>query len=151
MRIFIFLTLFFILSNCSTVEVAREVTKATKSIKESIQNFNQEKMEIKKEKEDLKIERDKERVLANEQKKIIEIKFIGLNLAEIEIKLGKPSLLRIDGNTKIARFDKNSCRIFFFFNQKYKNPKVEYFEIRDRNGQLINNKKKIKNCYKNLY
>ena len=69
MRIFIFLTLFFILSNCSTVEVAREVTKATKSVKESIQNFNQEKMEIKKEKEDLKIERDKERVLANEQKK----------------------------------------------------------------------------------
>lgn len=154
MQIFKFLILFFMLSGCSTVEVAREVTKATTSIRESIEVFNQEKKEeerrIEKEKEVLQVEKKKEKKLINEQKKITEIAFIGKSLDEIISKLGEPMLLRVDGNTKIARFDNNSCRIFLFFSQSKNTNKVEYFEIRDKDGKLIEERRRIEACYKNL-
>ena len=51
MRIFLLFILIILLSNCTTVEFAKEITKATKSIKtssnniiESLENNNQEKI-----------------------------------------------------------------------------------------------------------
>ena len=51
MRILILFSLFILLSNCTTIEVAKEVTKVTKSIQTSVDNIvksssnnNQEKV-----------------------------------------------------------------------------------------------------------
>ena len=59
-------------------------------------------------------------------------------------------MLRVDGKTKMTRFDTNNCRLFLFFNNQINNPKVKHFEIRDKKGNIINEKDKIQNCYKNF-
>ena len=55
-----------------------------------------------------------------------------------------------DGNTKLARFDTSNCRIFVFFNLSENKQRVEHFEIRDQQGELIKTKEKIQHCYKNF-
>ena len=165
MRIFLFFTFILLQSGCTTIEVAKEVTKASKSIKTSVSNIinidkkteeiedNDESVasindSIEKEKEILEVEKKKEKKVVKEQKKIIKINFIGKTLNKIKSSLGEPQLIRLDGNTKTVRFDKNSCRLFLFFNSNKSPPKVEHFEIRDIQGNLINSKERIQDCYK---
>jgi len=146
-------------SGCTTVKVAKEVTKASNSIKTSfeklINNQDDDNLEdknktnnMKKEMEALEKERKKERELAINQKKIIKNNFVGKTLNQVKSNLGDVSLNRYDGNTQIIRFDINSCKLFLFFNSNTNTPKVEYFEIRDEIGNLISSKEKIQECYK---
>tara|TARA_B100000965_G_C18981204_1_gene494125 strand:- start:24 stop:500 length:477 start_codon:yes stop_codon:yes gene_type:complete len=150
---------------CASVEVAKEVTKASKSIKTTVENITKknndedikitdkedsEKFLIEKEKEIVKVEQKKEKKLVKEQKKITKINFIGKNLDELNSLLGKENLFRIDGNTTLVRFDEKTCRLFLFFNSNKLNAKVEHFEIRDQTGNLVKTKEKIQVCYDNF-
>ena len=170
MRIFLIFTLILILVGCNSIEVAKEVAKASKSISASVnQVINIEKKtkkiddkeivdndetsaviddSIEKEKKILEVAKKKEKKLVTKQKKIIKINFIGKTLNKIKSSLGEPQLIRLDGNTKTVRFDKNSCRLFLFFNSHKTTPLVEHFEIRNIKGDLINSKEKIQVCYK---
>jgi len=175
MRILLFLIFILILSGCSSVKVAKEITKATSSIKTSVKKIinNEEKIKKKldiselsigeneekyieiidtfaKKKETLNIEKKKEKKLFREQKKIIKINFLGKTLKQLKSDLGEPQLIRFDGNTKTARFDTKKCRLFLFFNSIVSVPRVEHFEIRDIKGNLINTKEKIQICYKDF-
>ena len=161
MRIFLLLILMLIQSSCTTVEVAKEVTKATKSIKKSVDkiiNTEEKKDEaptlvndsIEQEKEILEVEKKKEKKLFKEQKKIIEINFLDKTLNELKRIFGEPQLLRLDGDVQTARFDTNTCRFFLFFNSNVDFSHVKHFEIRDNKGNLINTKEKIQECYKDL-
>ena len=69
---------------------------------------------------------------------------------QIKRILGQPSLIRVDGNTKTIRFDTMNCRLFVYFNTNDKVMKSQYYEIRNINGNLIENKEKIKKCYQEL-
>ena len=155
MRIFLFFSIILILYGCSTVKIAKEINKATESIKTSVEKIvNDENSQknsppeelvkviptesIEKEIAKIEIERKKEKKLIIKQKKIIEISFIGKKLYELTINLGEPNLIRIDGNTKIARFDTNACRLFLFLNSNKNLQLVEHYEIRDVSGNLIN-------------
>ena len=189
MRILLLFSIIALLSNCTSVEIAKELTKATKSIKTSIDNIvkssadtNQEEIieeknvdkkiidqeiaNLEKEKNvDKKIidqeiidqeianlekeKKEKEKII-KEQKKKTKINFLGKNFNEIKLIVGEPILLRTDGNSKTARFDNNFCQLFLFSNAKTKNFRVEYFEIRNKEGKLIINQKKIEKCYKNF-
>ena len=155
-----------ILYGCSTIEVAKEVTKATKSIKTSIDNIasvqektkvsdNAEKEkkqpdDIEKEKEKIVVEKKKERDVAKKQKKITTIKFLGKTLPELIKEFGYPDLTREDGNTKTVRFDTLSCRLFLYFNLTINQSRVEHYEIRDTKGNLVNKNKDIKKCFQEI-
>ena len=179
MRILILFSLFILLSNCTTIEVAKEVTKVTKSIQTSVDNIvksssnnNQEKV-IEEETNDKQIidqeieetndkqiidqeianlekEKKEKKEIIKEQKKETKINFLGKNFNEIKLMIGEPTLLRIDGNSRTVRFDNNFCQLFLFSNAEIKNARVEYFEIRNKVGKLIINKEKIEKCYKNF-
>ena len=161
------LLLFFIvlLSNCSSVKIAKELTKVTGSIKTSVDNVinnsknsNQDGSgdEISSDKKiineviaNLEKEKNEKKKIINAQKKV-NTKFLGRTFNEVQLMIGEPQLIRIDGNSKIARFDNNFCQLFLFTNTKIKNDIIKYFEIRNREGKLIINKKKIENCYENF-
>ena len=81
------------------------------------------------------------------QKKYVEISLLGKDKAQIISKLGKPSLIRKNISTYSMRFDKKNCITYVFFNTKQQNPLVQYFELRDNNGNLLINKKDINNCF----
>ena len=164
----IHLLLFFsiiVLCGCSTIEVAKEVTKATKSIKTSIDNIvstqEEEKQpddiqeeeqpdDVEKEKEKIIVEKKKERDVAKKQKKITTIKFLGKTLPELIKEFGYPDLTRQDGNTKTVRFDTLSCRLFLYFNLTINQSRVEHYEIRDTKGNLVNKNKDIKKCFQEI-
>ncbi len=164
-----------ILSGCATIEVAKEINKATNSIKTSIQNIasnkeepekeisveeNKEK-ENKKELEELKeeilleknviiIEKKKEKTVVLKQNKITANSFVGKTLKEITQNLGKPKLLREDGKTITARFDTKSCRVFVYFNRSIKKSRVEHYELRNAFGELIEKQTDIKKCFEEI-
>ena len=164
----IFSLIFFLQIGCSTIEVAKEVTKATESIKNTITNIGDKKEAellneedissletenqkiLEKEKETVEVEKEEERKKVIEQKKIIEVSFLDKTLLEIKKNLGERQMLRVDGEIKMTRFDTNNCRLFLFFKNQLDNPKVKHFEIRDTKGNIINDKEKIQNCYKNF-
>tara|TARA_Y100001970_G_scaffold289403_1_gene419625 strand:+ start:882 stop:1415 length:534 start_codon:yes stop_codon:yes gene_type:complete len=174
MRIFLFLLISILLSNCATIEIAKEVSKASESIQASVKkitkkddkeeeiakNNNLEKnqnqtleekvVEIKKEKASIKIEKEEEEKIVKKQKQLVEINFIGQTVNEVYEKLGESNLLRFDGNTQTMRYDTNSCRLFLFFNSSISLPSVKHFEFRDSKGRLINSKAKINECYINF-
>ena len=174
MRIFLFLLFILILSGCTTIEVAKGVSKASKSIQTTVQKigggddkiektkeneqsvFNEnmtleEKVSaVKKEKEIVEVEKKQQKKLVKKQKEVIEVNFVGKTINEIYIKLGDSNLLRLDGNTQTMRFDSRSCRLFLFFNSTIPIPRVEYFEMRDEKGNLIKEKMNIEKCYKNF-
>ena len=145
-----------VLCGCSTIEVAKEVTKATKSIKTSIDNIASTQEEtktsdyIEKEKEKIVVEKKKERDVAKKQKKITTIKFLGKTLPELIKKFGKPNLTREDGNTKTVRFDTLNCRLFLYFNLTINKSRVEYYEIRDTKGNLVDKSEDIKKCFQEI-
>ena len=160
MRILLLFSLIMILPNCATVEVAKEVTKASKSIKTSVSNMikgsdiiqseGEGKKEIDQEIESLEKEKRAKEIIIKEQKKKTKINFLGKDSDEIQLILGDPLLLRIDGNSRTLRFDNDFCQLFLFSNLKSKGGVIDYFEIRNRQGKLIINKEKIEKCYKNF-
>jgi len=167
MRIFLIFSFMLMLSSCTTIEVAKEVTKASQSIKTSVNKIinadqkNQSKNadkevsppvpdSIVEEIETLEEEEEDEREKIKEQKKIVEVVFLGKTLEEVKVLLGDPKLERRDGNTQTLRFDANDCRLFLFFNTGGNSGMVKHIELRDSHGKLINVKKKIQECYKYL-
>ena len=169
MRIFLFLTLIVILTGCATIEVAKEVSKASKSIQTSVKKITgkeetnkakegvivsksnelEEKInKAKKEKEVVEVEKKQQQKLVTKQKEAIEINFIGKTINEIYMRLGDSDLFRLDGNTQTMRYDIDTCRLFLFFNSTIPIPRVDYFEMRNEKGNLIKEKANIENCYK---
>ena len=148
--------LIIILSGCTSVKVAKVVTKTTNSVKTSIEKITDKKSKIKEkdnltqEKEEIVIEQKKEKAVAAKQKRNIAIKFLGKTLPELIKEFGEPTLIRLDGTTKTARFDTSSCRLFVFFNLKIKKSGVDYYEIRNTKGNLVDRKKNIEKCFKEI-
>lgn len=148
--------LIIILSGCTSVKVAKVVTKTTNSVKTSIEKITDKKSKIKEkdnltqEKEEIVIEQKKEKAVAVKQKRNIAIKFLGKTLPELIKEFGEPALIRLDGTTKTARFDTSSCRLFVFFNLKIKKSGVDYYEIRNAKGNLVDRKKNIEKCFKEI-
>jgi hypothetical protein len=156
-----------VLSSCTTIEVAKEVTKASQSIKTSVNNMinsnkktndidDKKKMSspkpdnITEEINVLEREEKDEKEKLKEQKKIVRIVFLGKTQEEIKVLLGVPQLKRTDGNIQIFRFDENNCRLFLFFKTKTNPITVKHSELRNNYGDLINVKEKIQECYKDL-
>jgi hypothetical protein len=167
MRIFLIFSFMFMLSSCTTIEVAKGVTKASQSIKTSVNNIinaDQKNQGISGDQEvsppvldniieEMKIleeEEKDEREKIKEQKQIVEVVFLGKTHEEIKVWLGTPTFERKDGNTQTLRFDANDCRLFLFFNTAANSAMVKHIELRDGHGNLINVKKKIQGCYKDL-
>ena len=155
--IFNYLLILFLYS-CTTVEVAKEITKVTSSVKTSIQKISNENEEItdlnkevkeeelKKEKQKIITEKKKTKEVITKQSQITKIEIIGKNIDQLKMEFGKPNFARIDGNTKTIRFDTDSCRLFIFFNSTLNKSKSHYFEIRNKSGNLIENKNEIEKC-----
>ena len=149
-----FLTLVF-LSNCTTIEVGREVVKVGAVVKDKVEDTIIKKepeivedKTIVEEQQIITEEKEEEKTIVKEQQKVSEINFIGKQLSEIKQKLGDPNLARLDGSIHMMRYDSHSCRLFIFFNRKSNIKRVEYFEFRDSLGELINTKESIEGCYK---
>ena len=158
------------LNGCSTIEIAKEVTKVGDSIKTTIQksakkqngsekteDVTKEKEEIvvakekeEKEKEQIIVAKKKEKAVINKQKEIAIIKIQGKTLNQLTQNFGKSDFIREDGNTKTVRFNASTCRLFVYFNLEVKKPKAEYYEIRDTKGKLIDEKEKINKCFKEI-
>ena len=158
------------LNGCSTIEIAKEVTKVGDSIKTTIQksakkqngsekteDVTKEKEEIvvakekeEKEKEQIIVAKKKEKAVINKQKEIAVIKIQGKTLNQLTQNFGKSDFIREDGNTKTVRFNASTCRLFVYFNLEVKKPKAEYYEIRDTKGKLIDEKEKINKCFKEI-
>jgi len=160
--IWILLFLTFIISGCTTIEVAKEVSKATESVKNTINKItgseekkqadheNQEHIEsltLQKEKQQIVAEKKKERALVKKQKNISEIKILGKNLDQLSKDLGEVSLERTDGDTKTARFDTTTCRLFIYFDLNDTKKIAKYYEIRNLKGDLLKSKEKINECF----
>ena len=150
-----FILSFFLINGCTTIEVAKEITKAGQSLKVSVNKIAQKKFDLKKEKIDkekkeIEVNKKNNEDVINIQTEIASINFIGKKLDQLIIEFGKPSLIRKDGNVKIVRFDTNNCRFFVFFDTQSDKPKSEYFEIRHLTGNLIDKKNKIESCYKEI-
>jgi len=134
-------TIFLILSSCASVEVARKTGKVIKSIDASIKEdrvIQDEEVNQAIQDEGVKIEN---------QKKYVEISLIGKSKEQLISKFGKPNLVRKNMSTYSMRFDKKNCLTYVFFNPNKENTVVEYFEIRNKKGKLILNKKDINNCF----
>ena len=120
------------LISCSSVEVARQTGKAIKSIE---QTFLENKQEIKKEAKKI-----------DKQKKYSSIQLIGKNKDQIILLLWAPSFIRENGEVYMIRFDKKDCRTYTFLNKEKTPPIVEYFELRNINGDLLTRKNRIQDC-----
>ena len=150
------------LNGCSTVEIAKEVTKAGDSIKTTIQKViqNQNDLEktedviktedVAKEKEEIIVAKKKEEAVIKKQKETAVIKIQGKTLNQLTQNFGKSDFIREDGNTRTVRFNSSSCRLFVYFNLEVKKLKAEYYEIRNTKGELIDEKEKINKCFKEI-
>ena len=152
-QIYLFFVIF-ILSGCASVEVAREVTKATKSVKQSIEEFisPEEEIieEIENQKQEVVVEKQKEKELVIKQQKITTINFLGKTLNQIIQEIGNPTLIRKDGNTQTVRFDSNNCRLFIYYKLNIEKPRAEHYEIRNIKGNLIEKKNNINKCFEEI-
>ena len=144
------------LNGCSTIEIAKEVTKVGDSIKTTIQkaakkqNDFEKTEDVTKEKEEIIVAKKKEEAVINKQKEIAAINIQGRTLNQLIQHFGKYDFIREDGNTKTVRFNTSSCRLFVYFNLEVEKPKAEYYEIRNTKGELINRKEKINKCFKEI-
>ena len=80
-----------VLSGCTSIEVAKEVTKASKSIKASIDNViskEEKEKEITQEKKEILKEKEKDDATINKQNKLSNINFVGETLQDIKKRLG---------------------------------------------------------------
>ena len=105
-------------------------------------------MEIEVEKEIITIEQKEQKNIIEIQQKISQINFLGNSLNEIKKILGESKLAREDGNIFMLRYDSESCRLFLFFNLRVINKQVEYFELRNTKGNLLESRQSIEECYK---
>ena len=64
--------------------------------------------------------------------------------------MGAAHLSRIDGLVYTLRYDSVNCRLFLFFNKDAYIKRVEYFELRNNNAELLNSEKSIEQFYKEL-
>ena len=64
--------------------------------------------------------------------------------------MGGPKLSRIDGSVYTLRYDSINCRLFLFFKKDVSIKRVEYFELRNNNAELLSSEKSIEQCYKEL-
>ena len=71
-------------------------------------------------------------------------------MKELNQLIGQPRLIREDRKTTTARFDSKNCKLFVFMNSTLKKPFVEYYELRNNSGELIDNKKNIESCFKEI-
>ena len=124
-----------ILSGCG-VQVAKEAGKAIQSIDTSLKKIN-----IIKKKEDKKI------VI---QKKHTKIEIVGKSEEQLITLLGAPNFIRNDGTALLMRFDQEQCIAYTFFNNQKKNTRVEYFELRNKKGNILKNKSDINNCLNSI-
>ncbi len=161
MQIFLFLLLLSIWG-CSTVEVTKEVIKVTNTISEKVKKsepINEddsqvvldqaiENIVIEEQIEIIEEKKQEEKNIVESQQKLAEINFTGKTEDKIINLLGNPQLKRIDGSVYTLRYDSNSCRLFLFFNEKTKNKRVEYFELRSTNAKLLNSKQSLEQCYR---
>ena len=151
-----YILVLFLLFGCAPVEIAKEITKATESIETSfkkiIKSKDKEKIEqeIIAEKKEISDEQKKVSKLVLQQKKISTINLLGKNIQELNRIIGKPNLIRKDGKTTTIRFDSNNCRLFVFLKTKTKTSKAEYYELRNVKGKLIENKRDIEACFKEI-
>ena len=167
-----YILVLFLLFGCAPVEVAKELTKAKESIETSVKKIIKSEDKEKKEQEiiaeelkisDEKIEQDiiaekkeisdeqkKVSKLVLQQKKISTINLLGKNIQELNQIIGKPNLIRKDGKTTTIRFDSNNCRLFVFMKTTKKTSIAEYYELRNVKGKLIENKRDIEACFKEI-
>ena len=177
MRLFLLMLYFLFLESCTTVEVGKEIIKASTSVKTTVSEIITNKKddskiieeknievetesqietetefqietEIEAEKEIITIEQKEQKNIVKTQQKISQINFLGNSLNEIKKILGETKLAREDGNTYLLRYDSKSCRLFLFFNLQIINKKVEYFELRDTKGILLKSRQSIEECYR---
>ena len=169
MRLFLLMLYFLFLESCSTVEVGKEIIKASNSVKTTVSEIitnkeddskiikeknieaeaeSQIEADIEAEKEIITIEQKEQKNIVETQQKISQINFLGNSLNEIKKILGETKLAREDGNTYLLRYDSKSCRLFLFFNLQIINKKVEYFELRDTRGILLKSRQSIEECYR---
>ena len=151
-----YILVLFLLFGCAPVEVAKELTKAKESIETSVKKIIKSKdkekieQEIIAEKKEISYEQKKVSQLVLQQKKISTINLLGKNIQELNHIMGKPSLIRKDGKTITIRFDSNNCRLFVFMKTTTKTSKAEYYELRNVKGKLIENKRDIEACFKEI-
>ena len=148
--------LIIILNGCTTVEIAKGVTKAGDSIITTIQKSTKNKNDLEKtedvikEKEKIIIAKKKEKAVIKKQKENAIIKIQGKTLDQLTQDFGKSDFIREDGNTKTVRFNSLTCRLFVYFNLEVNKPKAEYYEIRNAEGEPIDKKEKINKCFKEI-
>ena len=151
-----YILVLFSLFGCVPVEIAKEVTKVTESIETSVKKIiksqNKEKIEQEIIAEEQKISDEQKKVskLVLQQNKISTINLLGKNIQELNHIIGKPNLIRKDGKTITIRFDSNNCRLFVFLKTTTKTSKTEYYELRNVKGKLIENKRDIEACFKEI-
>ena len=162
MRIFLFLTLSLLVWGCSTVEVTKEVIKVTNTVtnkaKETVSQKEDktetdvekivEEKEIEEEIEIIEEKQELEKNIIKNQQKLSDINFIGKSKNIIFELLGEAQLSRIDGSVYTLRYDSDNCRLFLFFNQETNIKRVEYFELRNSEAELLNSKDSLESCYK---
>ena len=164
MRIFLFLSLSLLVLGCSTVEVTKEVIKVTNTVTEKVKgaipnNENQENAiieeiveenDIEEEIEIIEEKQEEEKSIVESQQKSAEINFIGKTEDNILNVMGAAKLSRIDGSVYTLRYDSINCRLFLFFKKDVSIKRVEYFELRNDNAELLSSEKSIEQCYKEL-
>ena len=161
------------MTSCTSIEVAKGVTKVTKSLETSVKNIfdstdekkeeqkkldNEPKTSIENEIEkkifieEQKISKEQKMVsnVVKKQKNISTINLFNKTINELNQQLGFPLLIREDGNTTTLRFDSKNCRLFVFMNSAIKTPRVEYYELRNSQGELIELQTDIELCFKEI-
>ena len=154
MRLISYFILLIFISSCTTIEVTKEVVKVGTAVKEKVQEKFEEDNEIIEDKsiaaeqQIISEEKEEEESIVETQQKLAQINFIGKKINEVEKQMGKPKLIRSDGIIQTFRYDSQSCRLFLFFNINSNIKRVEYFEFRDRLGDLLNSKQALEACYR---
>ncbi len=144
------------MTGCGTVKIAKEITKATQSVETSLKKIfespNKGKKEQKMLVEEQEISKEQKEVaeIVKKQIKISKTDLMNKNLKELNLLIGQPRLIREYGNTITARFDSKNCRLFVFMNATLKTPRVEYYELRNIKGELIDRKNDIQLCFKEI-
>ena len=133
-----------------TIEGWNYVKKNYKNYKIVICTSSPEILFKKNIKEEIIIEKKKAKTIVKKQKEITTIKILNKTLDQLIQDFDKPNLIRQDGNTKVVRFDTSSCRLFVYFNSMIKKSRVEYYEIRNEKGELLNKKEKINICFQEI-
>ena len=164
MRILLFFILSLLISGCSTIEVTKEVIKVTNTVTDKVKdaipnNENEEtaiieeiveEKDLEKEIEIIEEKQIEEKGIIESQQKSAETNLIGKTEKNILNIMGAAQLSRIDGVVYTLRYDSHNCRLFLFFNKDASTKRVEYFELRNNNTELLSSEKLIEQCYKEL-